>query len=274
MIKLFLSPLLIGLLIIIVVHIILLRKWRQLLPVDKISLITGFTVTAGVFVLSMPLAAYLLFQSLGAFQFGMETKVPDNISSVVVLSGGYTRGQTPEEDYLCGESIMRVIKGVHLFKRKNARWLVLSGWSIGGPKGRDGELMRDLSLELGVPLQKIRLETNSRNTMEHPVELLKFSDIDPKEPIAIVTSEWHIPRTMQEFRRYYQKPLPVPASSQDGFNPKGFQNYIPNIDTLSYSTTLIHEQIGIIWYKLRHIVVKTEVMNLLSISKKNKVSHV
>lgn len=254
MIKLLLSPLLLGLFIITIVHIILFRHWRRLLLLDKISLITGFISTLWLVTLSIPVIVYLLVQTLGSFYTGDETEIPDKISAIVVLSGGYIKGQDSKHDRLVEESIVRVIKGVHLFKEKNAKWLVLSGWSASGPQGRDGELMQKLTLELGVPQENIRLETNSRNTMEHPIELLKFSDIDPKEPIAIVTSKWHIPRTMQEFSRYYKKPLPVPVSSQNGFKSEGFQDYIPNVDTLSYSTIIIHEQIGMMWYKLRHLL--------------------
>lgn len=254
MIKLLLSPLLLGLFIITIVHIILLRHWRRLLILDKISLITGFISILGLVIMSIPMAVYLLVQTLGSFYTGVETKIPDKISAIVVLSGGYIKGQDSKHDRLVEESIVRVIKGVHLFKEKNGKWLVLSGWSNSGPQGRDGELMQKLALELGVPQENIRLETNSRNTMEHPIELLKFSDIDTKEPIAVVTSEWHIPRAILEFRRYYQKPLPVPASSQNGFKSEGFQDYIPNVDTLSYSTIIIHEQIGMMWYRLRHLL--------------------
>lgn len=253
MVKLILSPLFISLVILVLTHIVLLRQWRKLSLVPKISLKAGLVVTIGLLILSMPVVADSLVYLMESPFVGTESQIPDKVSAIVVLDGGSIQERRHEENHLCEESLIRVFKGVRLFKTKKSKWLVLSGGSHGDSADIDGQLMKKLAIELGVPADKIILECNSMNTMEHPKELIKFSDTNMDEPLVIVTSGWHLRRAIREFRRYYKKPLPVPSSLCRGPRFNNLAEYIPNVNSLMLSTTIAHEQIGLMWYSLKQL---------------------
>jgi len=82
----------------------------------------------------------------------------------------------------------------------------------------------------GWPTSAILLEPRSINTREHPIEALKLSGVTSTTPIAVVTSDWHIRRAEQEFRRYFQQVYNYPAPSLQG--ALGLQSLIPSADSL------------------------------------------
>jgi uncharacterized SAM-binding protein YcdF (DUF218 family) len=66
--------------------------------------------------------------------------------------------------------------------------------------------------------------------------------------IGIVTSDWHIRRAKQEFRRYFQHVYAYPVPLLRG--TQGLQSLMPTADSLDDNTTLIREWVGILWYKI------------------------
>jgi uncharacterized SAM-binding protein YcdF (DUF218 family) len=64
-----------------------------------------------------------------------------------------------------GEAADRIFAGIDLFKLNKAPVLVLTGgklpWSIGVP---EGEYLRDVAIDLGVPKKDILLTENVENT--------------------------------------------------------------------------------------------------------------
>jgi uncharacterized SAM-binding protein YcdF (DUF218 family) len=167
--------------------------------------------------------------------------------AVVVLGGGYYFPR----DRLNGESILRVLKGVQVFKACNARWLVMSGRSDLGRKERHAELMRDLAVGAGVPQERILLETDSKNTWEHPVFLQSKTQLGAQSRLAVVTSPWHLRRTLMEFRRHFPRTVPVASYL---FRPEMADMlvlWLPQLKPLD-ADTMFHEYAGIVWYGMRH----------------------
>ena len=76
---------------------------------------------------------------------------------------------------------------------------------------------------------------------------------DPTTPIGIVTSDWHMRRAEQEFRRYFQKVYTYPLLTLRG--TQGLQSLMPAADSLDDNTTLLREWVGILWYKIRCLAV-------------------
>lgn len=110
------------------------------------------------------------------------------------------------------------------------------------------QLMADVAMCRGVSASSILLEPRSNNTREHPVEALKFPGVAPITPIGIVTSDWHMRRAQQEFRRYFQQvtTYPVPPLR----DTQGLKSLIPAANALGDNTILLREWVGILWYQL------------------------
>ena len=175
------------------------------------------------------------------------TLTPDFI---VVLGGGYGQGKTVEEDSLNAESEKRVVEGVAVWQRFPEARLVLSGAVEynGRSDSRHSQLMAEAAEARGVPVSTLLPEPRSRNTREHPVEVLKLSGVTTASPIAVVTSGEHARRAWREFCRHFQHvrtyAVPEFQSSRD------WQNSIPSASALSANTSLLREWVGILWSNL------------------------
>lgn len=246
MAKIILSPLFIVLVVLLPLQLwLLVKSWKG--KRFRAICITAFTLVLSITFLSLSNVNYSLCKAL---ELGTSYTFSCPQDAVVVLGGGFYSSIDGSRDELNGESSLRVIKGVEVFKKCNARWLVVSGRLKTGIKEMHGELMRDLAISMGIPKDRILMETDSTNTREHPVYLKEMGYFDAGSRLAIVTSPWHLKRAMVEFNRYF--PLSVPVAAYD-ISPNysfSLSGWLPQAGILDSSTTMIHEYIGMMWYDI------------------------
>lgn len=175
-----------------------------------------------------------------------------NIDIVVILCGGVTPAggfrNTPEAS---GITYSRIFNGVDIFKNSSAGILVLSGAGGRIVNQSETEVMKDLAMKLGIPEDKIITEPNSRNTLEHPVELAKLFPGEENMRIGLVTSALHMRRSVQSFQEVFPKENIVPIPVGYLYSPMKFslESFIPRAGAFAISTCAIHELIGMIWYR-------------------------
>jgi uncharacterized SAM-binding protein YcdF (DUF218 family) len=171
---------------------------------------------------------------------------------IVVAGGGYAFAEG-EPRSLSGESISRVLMAVEWWKTNPTAIMVMSGSagdrSPGGTRPLSDQ-MRLLATAHGVPPGQVLEEPISLRTSEHPVGLRDVVGVPTNVPVGIVTSPWHLRRTSREFRRYYDRVIPVPVESSPP-ELRALRAWTPSAQALFHSTTLIHELIGIVWSELR-----------------------
>ena len=203
-------------------------------------------------IISTPLSGNWLKKTLAVHPTEKTTTPP---VAIFVLAGGYLPGATLDEDVLVAESQRRVLHAVGIWQCYPNAILVFSGVADdyrGMRKpDRDTQLMADVAMCRGVPKSSILLEPRSINTREHPIEALKLPGMTPATSIGVVTSDWHIRRAEQEFRRYFQQVFTYPVSPLRG--TQGLQSFMPTADSLDNNTTLLREWVGIMWYKIRFL---------------------
>ena len=208
---------------------------------------TLLLVTLLLGVLAIPLLARGLEASLLMPQPSSGVYAPDFI---VVLGGGYLRGKTVEEDILNTPSEQRVLEGIAVWRRFPEARLVLSGTveHDGRSGNRLSQLMAEAAEARGVPVSALLPEPRSRNTREHPVEVLKLSGVTTAAPIAVVTSGRHTRRAWREFCRHFQyvQTYAVPEITSSS----GWQEWILSAGALDTNTLLLREWVGILWSNL------------------------
>lgn len=171
-----------------------------------------------------------------------------NLGVITVLGGGGRAGLPSSVTY------ERIITGVKIFQQSGAKFLAVQGGTDIDGEPPEGEIMKKIALERGVPEEKILTDSISKTTTEHPLQLKELLPSDIVR-IGIVTSSLHMPRAMEVFQDYFTDKtlvaLPV------GFSGKRrsyrFANIVPSVDALSNSTSAIHEWAGILWHKIRFL---------------------
>ena len=171
----------------------------------------------------------------------------DGYAAIVVLGGGRAGslqpGQTPNEQLGVNDRILLAAK---LYQAKLAPRIVVTGASAANePAGPqvDANSMRTFLLALGIPNQAITLEPHARTTRENAAYASLLLRCD--ERIALVTSAFHMPRALREFRALGLAAYPFPSGFVAGDRTRSrFDHWLPNIGASRASTMFIREYLG------------------------------
>ncbi|WCL49153.1 YdcF family protein [Leptospira sp. GIMC2001] len=150
----------------------------------------------------------------------------------------------------------RLTEGYFLYKNKKAPRILFTGGS--GILFHEGEAEADQAKRfyrsLGVPENDIVLEGESRNTRENAI----YSGILLREmgakKIILVTSAFHMRRSMTEFEREDIEIIPFPTDYRTlNSTVSSWEQLTPSVGALDTSTAAIKEWVGIFVYSLKDI---------------------
>lgn len=124
--------------------------------------------------------------------------------------------------------------------------------------GGEGELLASSTSEadragrffraMGLPAQRLMLESRSRNTHENAVLSATLPGVDPTQPWLLVTSAWHMPRAMASFRHAGWKVTAYPVDFRSGVATPWTQ-YSLATGVHKWQVAL-HEMLGLLSYRL------------------------
>ena len=78
-----------------------------------------------------------------------------------------------------------------------------------------------------------------------------MKEVHASDRIRLITSCWHMPRALREFKRKFLSIVPAPCGKAEEI-PVGFTAWLPDAGSISKSTTMIQEYVGIAWYSFRN----------------------
>ncbi len=234
--------------------------WRR---TAKRRLGFGMTLlgTLLLLVMSLPITGFLLTHHLEAKagDYGNPSELAQKgVRYIVVLAHSTVTGESLAADRW-GRSILGVMEGMRLRKGIPNSVLVLSGGSSPGRQS-EAEAMAELPCELGVPRESLVLETRAWDTLD---EARIFAQVVGKEPFALVTLAEHMPRSMELFEAFGLHPVSCPYDFATRERPTlTAQNwpllykwFVPNAGSLLESHSAIHEYVGILWFRIRRVLV-------------------
>ena len=215
----------------------------------KISL-TGVIILV---ILSMPIVSDKLIAYLESDYELIKPSKVESADAVVVLSGMVKTIQTKNGlDYEWGEAADRIFAGIDLFKSNKAPVLILTGgklpWSIGVP---EGEYLRNVAIDLGVPKKDILITENVENTDQEAKAIKKILLLDnPK--VILVTSAFHMPRAQLVFEAAGINVIPFPVDFIIGAQKITFMSFIPSAGSFASTSFFVREIIGRTYYSLKY----------------------
>lgn len=176
----------------------------------------------------------------------------DRYAGVIVLGGAtghpniyQAHGQVP-----LGDAAERMTVPVGLM-RQHPKWTLL----FSGGEGRllttgvtEAELAKAFYEEQGVDMTRVKLEGGSRTTRENARQVAVLLGEQCKQPWLLVTSAWHMPRSMAEFEAVGCDVTAYPVDFRTGASTS-LTEYSLAQSLLRWQTAL-HEWLGLVVYKM------------------------
>lgn len=223
----------------------LLWRWRRL------AWTLVFVSLASLYLLSAPI-------SLGWLASGLETTpafdladpAAQRIEAIVVPgSGRYTEPPEFDHDVVSLRTLERLRYAARVHRTTAWPIAVVGGapFDIAAP---EGVLMAEsLQTDFGVPVQWI--EDRSNNTAENARNARALMDVDS---ILLVTQAVDMPRAREAFEAvgFDVVPAPIGFITRDADYLLGPFDFIPDANALAAARLVLHEYLGLVWYRLRY----------------------
>lgn len=128
--------------------------------------------------------------------------IPQDYKYVVVLGGKITpNADHPVASQISGTLLSRLSHGISLVQARPGSILIVTGKP-------EQELMEKYALQMGVPKERLIVEKESVNTMDHPKYLLS---ILKDQKFVLVTSANHMKRSLSNFEALGLHGYPAPT---------------------------------------------------------------
>lgn len=243
--KALVMPPLINILI-IAFALLLLRRWRVLRgALVSLSLLS-------LLLLSMPIVSQLLASQLERYPaLAWQDINAEDYQAIVVLGAGRYRqaaeyGGVDIPKYL---GLERVRYAAYL-QRKTGLPIMVSGGLWNDDTVPEAEFMaRIIESEFKgrVPWR----EGKSRTTWENAVYSRHMAEKNGIKQILLVTHAWHMPRAFYSFEKAGFVVVAAPTIFHSIDMPGlGFMDFVPNMNALHTSTWMLHELLGLMWYRI------------------------
>jgi uncharacterized SAM-binding protein YcdF (DUF218 family) len=209
----------------------------------------------GYLLLSLSFTSDLLVAVMSSGYERIETPEKlTGVDAIVILGGGGATFQVGDDHVttLSESSSLRAIEGARLYELAEDPWVIVSGGTNeqAGLVDPESEPMRELLIELGVPTERILMESASENTHDQALNIPPILNRHAIERFVLLTSPTHIRRATLTFQEAGLDPVPsiaVEKSESLGTDPT---LKILNGDALSTSTAFFREILALIWYGL------------------------
>ena len=240
----FAQPLNFSILMVALTVVAVLLRWRR----------TAILTSACAF-LVLGLGAWT---SLGALmihpledQFQRPVSLPDKVDGIVVLGGGFEGGvNLVRGGYELNSGGDRFVEAAILAARHPEAKVVVTGGTgnmILEGEG-DGVTAPRLLTALGVAPGRLTLESQSRNTYENAVFTKDMVNAMPGETWVLITSAFHMPRSVGLFRKAGFEVVPWPSDYRtSGKESIGISRDNP-LDSLQNMSIALREWVGLLAY--------------------------
>jgi len=180
-----------------------------------------------------------------------QSEAQQNIDVLVVLGGGAQDINSLKNTFLTEVTSARLLSAIDVYNKKGAKYFVCVG--NGNGKIAEAELMAQLAQRLGVPKEKIRMDTKATNTWTSATQLNKMF-ANKNISIGLVTSASHLKRAEKEFKKYFNNVVPFPANYYYASSAENiFVKYAPQTNSLCKTSIALREIAGQLWYDVKSV---------------------
>lgn len=236
-----------SIIVLLMVGLLLLRHHRRW------ALAVMWFAIVSLYVLSLPLTAHVLTQSLETYPALQAHDLKNNPAQAIVVLGSGRYADAPEYggDTVSTGGLERLRYAVHLHKLTGLP-LVVSGGSPFGEPVPEAALMAQ-SLIKDFQVTEVWLEDESRTTAENAFFTKALLEKKGIHHVYLVTHAWHMPRAVRIFEQAGVSVTAAPSMfSSVESGDAVLLEWLPNAGALKKTCLALHEMLGAMWYQLRH----------------------
>lgn len=190
--------------------------------------------------------------SLGALEDRFpQQKIEGPIDGIIVLGGALS----PEASSAVGhpqvnDSAERLTAFIELARAHPEAKLVFTGGSgeVFRQDVREADTVPSLLTSLGFDASRVVLERDSRNTWENAVDAKQLARPHPGEVWVLITSAWHMPRSVGCFRAAGWTVVPYPVDFRT--LPRDRWPLLDTLNQLDQFSAAAKEWVGLVGYHL------------------------
>lgn len=168
--------------------------------------------------------------------------IPDDYKYVVVLGGKITPNpKHPVSSQISGTLLSRLSHGINLVNAKPGSILIVTGKP-------EQELMEKFALNMGLPKERIFVEKESMNTMDHPRYL---QSILKDQKFVLVTSANHMKRSLSNFEAMGLHGYPAPTDYANKKDSLDLESLILRGENFAMMDKWVTELYSTMWTHVR-----------------------
>jgi uncharacterized SAM-binding protein YcdF (DUF218 family) len=207
---------------------------------------------AGLLVLGLSPAANWLILPL-------ETRFPKPslegrpVDGIIMLGGAVLERHSAAHDEIAlNDAGERILALVELARRHPQAKLVVTGGSgfYSGATTTEAEVLRTKIGRLGLPAERIIFEDRSVNTHENAIFSKALTGPRPGETWLLVTSAWHMPRSVGIFRAAGWPVVAYPVDFRTAGWRDAWRGFVSVSDGLRRADVATREWVGLVAYRL------------------------
>ena len=176
----------------------------------------------------------------------------EGAGAIVVLGGGSAtyRASGNEINELSGATALRVLEAARLYDLLNDPSVIASGGAdeLLAVLTPESVPMQQELMDLGVPSERIILESQSGNTREQAENIARVLEANDIERFVLVTSPIHMRRAVLTMREFGLDPIPSPSSQHSEGNIIERGSILPDPVALRASHAAVREALAILYY--------------------------
>jgi uncharacterized SAM-binding protein YcdF (DUF218 family) len=218
----------------------------------RLGLILGASGLLVLYVFSLEGVSSRLWRPLEDVRSAMRDGVTYD---AVILMGGVVQvfAEQPEGRRSFNDNVERLLATYDLLRSDRAKVAVISGGHTdpNRPEAKEAPTLADQLADWGIPRERLIVEATARNTYENAVEVKKLADAHGWKTVLVVTSAFHMPRTLGCFAAVGMS-VDSLAVDRRAVSPDGKSfSWLPRATALDDSTDAIREWAGRWIYRLR-----------------------
>ncbi|MGE0384215.1 MAG: YdcF family protein [Gammaproteobacteria bacterium] len=231
--------------------VLLVLAWAMRRRLPRAARALAVLAVGTLWLLATPYFAGVLQASIAGAP-ALDPRALRDAQAIVVLGGGRVSG-APEyggRDVVSRRTMVRLQYAVLLQRQSNLP-VAVSGGSVFDQAVSEAELMRT-ALEDWFRVPVRWLEPRSRNTAQNAMFTHALLAGQGIRRIVLVTEGLHMRRAAWSFRRAGFEVIAAPTLIATEFPPRGPLMLMPDANALRTSSDVLHEWIGLAWYRVRY----------------------